>query len=152
MENIFEQFRNNVDWNAIKNGEDTANTRTYKEVPPDNYQVTVDKMELKDSKSGAKMLSIWFKITAGKFTNSMIFYNQTIDEDWKFENACRMLYSLALDAIDTRLEFIKDYREFDNMLKDAEEELDAGKISYEVKYGKTKTGFPTFEIIDSFTD
>lgn len=152
MENIFEQFKNEVDWEALKHAEDSNTGRSYKEVPPGNYQVNVDKMEWKESKSGLPMLSIWFKIAGGKYDGCRVFYNQTIKETWMFENMVRFLHSLALDSIDGQIEQCGNNKQFENMLKDAEEEIDAAHISYELKYGKTKSGYPTFEIIDSFAD
>jgi len=59
----------------------------YKEVPHGNYEVAVQQMELKASKKGDPMVSIWFKIVSdGEYKGSMIFYNQVITQGFQIHN------------------------------------------------------------------
>lgn len=50
-----------------------------KEIPVGDYEVTVTKIEMKESKSGKPMVTIWMKIVTGPYKGQIIFYNQLID-------------------------------------------------------------------------
>lgn len=71
------KFDKEVDMDGIKKDIEAAkdNTGDYPEIPDDTYEVSVSQMELKTSKKGDPMLSIRFKIEAGEFKGSLIFYN-----------------------------------------------------------------------------
>ena len=83
MANMFDKWDEAIDIEGIKKdiAEAVANggQGNYKEVPHGNYEVAVQQMELKASKKGDPMVSIWFKIVSdGEYKGSMIFYNQVI--------------------------------------------------------------------------
>ena len=68
----------------------------YKEVPHGNYEVAVQQMELKASKKGDPMVSIWFKIVSdGEYKGSMIFYNQVITQGFQIHNNNEMLRKMV---------------------------------------------------------
>lgn len=46
----------------VKEAQENGGSGDYKEVPFGDYEVSVDKMELSESKKGDPMVSIWFKI------------------------------------------------------------------------------------------
>lgn len=73
----WDKFDKNVDMDEIKKDiEDAENGNGNRpDIPDDTYEVSVKKMELKQSKHGDPMLSIWFQIEAGEFKGSLIFYN-----------------------------------------------------------------------------
>lgn len=73
---IFEKYAKTIDQAALAASQEEINTNNsgdYDEVPVGTYEVKIDKMEAKKSKSGNPMVSIWFKILEGQYKNSLIF-------------------------------------------------------------------------------
>ena len=111
----------------------------YKEVPHGNYEVAVQQMELKASKKGDPMVSIWFKIVSdGEYKGSMIFYNQVR----------KMVEEMGADA--PVIEF-KTYKQYSELLMDIFEAV-ADNFEYGLKYtaNKKNKDFSDFEITDVF--
>ena len=77
---MFEKWNSNVDLNGLQKDIKDAqeNKREYEEIPHGEYEVKVAKMELKSSKKGDPMVSIWFTILEGKFKKSKLFLNQVV--------------------------------------------------------------------------
>lgn len=123
-----------------------AKSRDYEEVPEGIYEVEINKMELKQTKKGDPMVSIWFKIQAGNFKNSIIFYNQVVTQGWAIKACNAFLESLKPK---TFVEFV-NYSDYENIILDIAEEC-SGK-SYQLDYGKNKKGYPTFTISKVFED
>lgn len=143
MSNIWEKFDKAIDKDIQKKIEDAENSE-YAEVPLGDYEVKVDNMELKISKSGNPMVSIWFRIIAGEFNNNLLFMNQVINMPFQIGIANKILR--ALDP-NKNIEF-ETYSQYANLIMDIYEEID-GKFEYAIKYGEKK-GFSTFEILDIF--
>ena len=143
MRNIWEKFDKEIDKDIQKQIEDAENS-DYAEVPLGDYEVKVDNMELKISKSGNPMVSIWFRIVAGEFNNNLLFMNQVINQPFQIGLANKILR--ALDP-NKNIEF-ETYSQYANLIMDIYEEID-GKFEYAIKYGEKK-GFSTFEILDIF--
>ena len=143
MSNIWEKFDKEIDKDIQKQIEDAENSE-YKEVPLGDYEVKVDNMELKISKSGNPMVSIWFRIVAGDYNNNLLFMNQVINQPFQIGLANKILR--ALDP-NKNIEF-ETYSQYANLIMDIYEEID-GKFEYAIRYGKKK-GFSTFEVLDIF--
>lgn len=143
MSNIWEKFDKEIDKDIQKQIEDAENSE-YAEVPLGDYEVKVDNMELKISKSGNPMVSIWFRIIAGEFNNNLLFMNQVINMPFQIGIANKILR--ALDP-NKEVEF-QSYSQYANLIMNIYEEID-GKFEYAIKYGEKK-GFSTFEILDIF--
>ena len=143
MSNIWEKFDKEIDKDIQKQIEEAENSE-YAEVPLGDYEVKVDNMELKISKSGNPMVSIWFKIVAGEFKNNLLFMNQVINMPFQIGIANKILRALAPNV---EVEF-QTYTQYANLIMDIFEEID-GKFEYAIKYGEKK-GFSTFEILDIF--
>lgn len=143
MSNIWEKFDKEIDKDIQKQIEAAENSE-YAEVPLGDYEVKVDNMELKISKSGNPMVSIWFRIVAGEFNNNLLFMNQVINMPFQIGIANKILR--ALDP-NKNIEF-ETYSQYANLIMDIYEEID-GKFEYAIKYGEKK-GFSTFEILDIF--
>ena len=94
------------------------------------------------------MVSIWFRILAGKFKNSIIFYNQVINQGFQIHLSNEFLRSLDT-GVDIPSNF-SSYKKYNNLIMDVAEEADAQKLEYELKYGENKKGFKTFEILSVF--
>lgn len=143
MTSIWEKFDKEVDEDMQKKIAEAENSE-YAEVPLGDYEVKVDNMELKISKSGNPMLSIWFRIVAGDFNNNLLFMNQVINQPFQIGLANKILR--ALDP-NKEVEF-ESYTQYANLILDIFEDID-GKFEYALKYGEKK-GFSTFEVLDVF--
>lgn len=143
MSNIWEKFDKEIDKDMQKKIEEAENSE-YAEVPYGDYEVKVDNMELKISKNGNPMVSIWFRIVAGDYNNNLLFMNQVINQPFQIGLANKILR--ALDP-NKNIEF-ETYSQYANLIMDIYEEID-GKFEYALKYGEKK-GFSTFEVLDIF--
>ena len=145
--NIWEQFDNAIDVEGLKKDAEEAakNGGTFEEVPEGVYEVEIDKLELKQSKKGAPMVSAWMKIAAGQRKGSLIFYNQVISTGYGLHNANEFLKSLD-SGVDVKFE---NFKQYNDMLLDVFEEVN-GSLSYQLNYGKNAKGFNTYKIEDVF--
>jgi hypothetical protein len=122
----------------------------YKEVPHDTYEVAVDKIELKASKAGDPMVSIWFKVVSeGEYKGSLIFMNQVITQGFQIHIVDEFLRALTAECADAPVIEFKNYKQYNELLMDVAEAID-GKFEYALKYGKNKKDFNTFEIEEVF--
>lgn len=145
--NIWEEFDNNVDVEGlqkdIKDAEENGGTR--KEVPHGNYEVKINKMELKKSQKGDPMLSIWFKVLAGEYSNCLIFMNQLVVQGIQIHIANEFLRSLD-SGVD--IEF-KSYRQYAELIEEIFNSINAQKLEYELKFEDNK-GYNKFTIANVF--
>ena len=147
MANIYEQWNSNTDLARLqKDVKDAQNNKgDFEKVPYGNYEVKVDKMELKASKKGDPLVSIWFTIIEGKHKNSKIFLNQLILKGFQIH-----LMNEFLRSMDTGLdiEFV-DYKQYANLLLDVAEACDINKLEFALKYEDNK-GYDKFTIMEVF--
>lgn len=144
--NLWEQFDRSIDTAALASDIQNADVGGYKEVPHGEYEVAVEKMELKASKKGDPMVTIWFKIVSGEFERSMLFMNQVLTMPFHYAIVNGMLSSLA-PGVEIKFETFTQYGE---LIEDIFE-LIHEQNEYALKYGEKK-GFPTFEILDVFAN
>ena len=146
MSDLAKRFNKNIDVEGLK--KDVVEAKENggrRDVPYDTYEVAVNKLELRESKKGAPMISCWFKIIAGEYKGSMIFANFVISEGWQINNALNFLESLVSEGVDICFE---DYEQLENLLMDMAEIIDK-KYEYSVRYWEEK-GYPRFEIEDIY--
>lgn len=147
--NIFEKFNKNVDLEGLKRDivdtKENGGTGEFKEVPTGTYEVEIAKMELKESKKGDPMVSVWFKILEGEYKNSMLFMNQVITQGFQIHLVNEFLRSLGT-GIDVEFE---DYAQYNDLLMDIYEEID-GQFEYGIKYSLSKKGFAEYKITDVY--
>lgn len=125
----------------------------YKEVPLGTYEVEVNKLECKLSKEKKNpMVSIWFKIIAGDYKDSLIFYNGVFYEDWMRHRVVKMLSALLDDpSHEAEINLILksgDVNTINDFCMDVHEAVD-GKFEYLLEYGQHK-GFNTYNIKEVF--
>lgn len=148
MASLFEKWNKSIDAKGLaKDVEEIEKNGggQYKEVPYGTYEVKVEKMELKESKKGDPMLSIWFKIIKGTNKDSIIFYNQVISTGFQIHFANEMLRSLESDV---DVVFTGDYGEYNEMVLDICENVKS--LEYALDYGEDKKGYKTYTIQDVF--
>ena len=147
--NIFEKWNQNTDLAGlrkdIEEAQKDSGNRTYEAVPHGNYEVKVDKMELKPTKKGDPMVSIWFTIIEGKYKNSKLFMNQVVTQGFQINIVNEILRSMDTGV---NVEFV-DYAQYADMLLDVAEACDTNKLEFAVKYEDNK-GYDKFTITDVF--
>ena len=143
---MFEKWNSNSDLAGlqkdIKDAQD--NKREYDEIPHGEYEVKVDKMELKASKKGDPMVSIWFTILEGKYKKSKLFLNQVITQGFQIHIVNELLKSMKTDLA---IEFV-DYKQYAELL-DVAEECDTNNLEFAIKYEDNK-GYDKFTITEVF--
>lgn len=121
------------------------NGSNFKDVPFGDYEVELNKLELKESSKGDPMVTVWFKIIEGEYKGSLIFMNQVITKGFQIHIMNEMLRSLAPDMV---IEF-ESYNQYGQLLLDIHEEVD-GNLEYSLSYSEGKKGFATYEINEVF--
>ena len=144
--NIWDQFDNAIDTKALaEDVKNSVDSPVYKEVPDGKYEVAVDKLELVSSKGGKPMGTVWFKVLAGDFKGSRIFYNQVLEQAFQVHTFNEFLRSLDSGA---EIEF-QSYRQYGELLMDIAERIDK-KLEYALNYSHNSKGYPVFEVEEVF--
>lgn len=151
MSNIFDKFNKSMDLDGLKEDMKAAEENkggNFEDVPLGKYEVAIDKMEIKETKSKDKlMLSVVFKIVAGKYDGRLIFMNQVITNGYGLHNANEFLRSLK-SGVEVVFD---DYTQYSELVKEVLDEI-KDKLEYELNYQENDKGFKIFEIIDVFED
>lgn len=151
--NIFAQWDNAVDMDGLQKDIQEAKENSggnFKEVPHGQYEVSIEKMELKATKkTNDPMISVWFNIVDGEFKGQKIFMNQVITQGFQIHIVNEFLRSLVQDCADAPVVEFKSYAQYANLLMDIHE-LVADSFEYGLDYGQTKKGFNTFDITDVY--
>lgn len=123
------------------------NGSNFETVPHGTYEVEINKMQLKKSKKGDPMLSIWFKILNGQYKGGLIFYNQVLNTGFGLHNANEMLRSLDSGV---EIEFV-NFKQYHNMILDVYEAV-KGNLEFALKYTENSKNkdFSNYEITDVF--
>lgn len=154
---IFDKFSNQINADDLKASQkeiqDNSNGGgNYEEVPVGKYEVKVDKLECKMSKSGNPMVSIWFKILKGKYEKSLIFYNGVFREDWMRHRVAKILSDILDDGDRTaEINLIlksNNVQVVNDLCLDIHEAVD-GRLEYLLDYGQSK-GYNTYTIKEVF--
>ena len=144
---MFEKWNSNVDLAGLQKDIEDAqdNNREYEEVPHGEYEVKLDKLELKATKKGDPMVSAWFTILEGKYKKSKLFLNQVITQGFQIHIVNELLKSMKTDLV---IEFV-DYKQYADLLLDVAEFCDANKLEFAIKYEDNK-GYDKFTITEVF--
>lgn len=140
----FSKFDKQVDLEGLKQDIKDSASGDYKEVPHGNYEVSINKLELGESKKGDPMVKVWFKIVSGEYKGNLIFMNQVITQGFQIH-----IINEFLRSLDTGLEITFDsYTQYNNLLMDVFETVN-GNFEYALECGEKK-GFGTFKITEVF--
>ena len=141
----FSKFDKKIDLSNLKSDIVAAsehNVGDYKEVPHGQYEVKVEKLELKESKSGKPMVSAWFRIVAGDFENSVLFMNQVVEQGFQIHIVNEFLRSLESKEVQ-----FESYTQYAQLLDDILDDIEGAEFA--VEYGENR-GFSTFKITEIF--
>ena len=151
MSNVWQKWNEKIDMVGLKEDVKKAaeNKQEYKDVPKGKYEVKITKRELKSSKkTDDPMLSCWMKIIAGKYKGQYIFYNQMLTTGFGIHAANEFLRSLE-GSVEVKFD---DFKQYEELLMDIMEIIEAEKLEYVLNYGENDKGFKTCKIEDVFTE
>lgn len=146
-ENIFDKWNKSVDLEGLRNDVENASNgkKEYVDVPVGTYEVKLVKGEVKATKNGDPMVSLWFKILDGEYKDQLIFFNQVILQGFQIHIVDDFLKSMD-SGVDVHFE---DYAQYNDMIMDVVEACD-GKLEFGLEYGLNNKGFNTYKITDIF--
>lgn len=142
------EFDNEALRDEVKEAAENGGSGEYREIPTGDYEVEIEKLECTSSKKGDPMVTVWFNILEGDFEGSKIFMNQLITKGFQIHIVNEFLRSLGTDN-DVEFKTFSQYEELINKIFD---DLDSDGLEYRLKYGKSKKGYPTFEIKEVYDD
>lgn len=146
--NMFEKWNSNTNLEGLKKDIETAKEggdREFDKVPHGTYEVKVDKMELKATKKGDPMVSVWFTIVEGKYKKQKLFMNQVITQGFQIHIVNEFLRSMGTDL---NVEFV-DYAQYADLLLDVAEACDENNLEFAIEYSE-KNGYDKFTITEVF--
>ena len=157
MSSIFEKYSSKINSEELaasqKEIQANATSTDRPEIPAGKYEVRVDNIEAKNSKNGNPMVSIQFRILAGKFEKSCIFYNGVFHEDWMRHRVAKMLSDLIADGDNTAMVNLilkGSLSEVNNFCMDVAEDISGKKLEYLLDYGVDKKGYQTYKIAEVY--
>lgn len=119
----------------------------YDKIPDGEYRCKVEKMELKESRKGAPMCLIMFRIVAGDFKKHCLFYNRVLAgtmNDGFMIKGCNDF----LDSLDSGIDVeFKNWEQYNNLILDIFEAITADKLEYTVSV-ENDGDFVNLEIVD----
>lgn len=142
---MFEKWNSNVDLAGLQKDVKDAQENKYDEVPHGEYEVKLDKLELKATKKGDPMVSAWFTILEGKYKKSKLFMNQVVTQGFQIHIVNELLRSMGTDLA---IDFV-DYKQYAELLLDVAEECDTNNLEFALKYEDNK-GYDKFTITEVF--
>ena len=147
MADMFEKWNSNVDLAGLQKDSKDAqdNNKEFEAVPHGEYEVKLDKLELKATKKGDPMVSAWFTILEGKYKKSKLFMNQVVTQGFQIHIVNEFLRSMKTD-IDVDFE---DYKQYAELLLDVAEFCDENNLEFAIKYEDNK-GYDKFTITEVF--
>ena len=134
----FTKFDKEIDTKQLQKDVNEAvekgGTGNYTEVPAGEYNCTVDKLELGETKDGRPMVKAQFRIKEGKFKKSCLFVNRVIygtkNDGNAIESVIGWLKTLEpSDEIEVKFE---SYSQFAELCMDIDEDI--CELEYVVSY------------------
>lgn len=151
MSNIWDDYQKTVDEDELQKDIKEARKNTFEDLPKGNYNVEMNKLEMKMSKTGKPMVSISMKVIEGEHKGRLMFMNRVIGGT---KNDARMIAGIEtwlseLEAEDDSGELIdvhfRTYPQFADLVMDIAEALDDMGLQYEVEYDDK--AFNSIEIV-----
>lgn len=152
MSSMFDKWDKAFDVeNLAKDVAEASNNSSgsYEEAPHGDYEVAIEKMELKASKKGDPMVSIWFRIVDGSYKGSIIFFNQVITQFFQIHIVNELLRMMVSEMEDAPTIKFKTYNQYADLLMDIHEAV-SDTFEYKLSYKKGKKDFSTYEIKEVF--
>lgn len=153
--NVFEKFDNMTDLASLQNDIKEAESGTTKEfeaLPDGTYEVSLAKIELKESKNGKPMVAMRFKILEGKYANQLMFVNQVISSGFGVHKCNELLKKMCEFVPSIVVEF-KSYTQYNDLLNNIFDEVEKS-YSYAIKQSTNKKNdqYKDYEIVEVFEE
>lgn len=148
MSDIFAKWDKEINTEALKKEvEEIGNGgKDFEQAEHGEYEVKIGAMQVKATKKGDPMLSVWFKVVEDGRTHLSFNMNQVLLHKYSIKNAIDFLRSLKSDQ---EVNF-ESYSQFAELVADVFDDIN-GKKEYLVNYDQNDKGFDTFEVTDVFT-
>ena len=155
MADIFSKWDEAIDTEGlakdVAEAAQNSGSGNYEDVPHGTYEVSVKQMELKASKKGDPMVSIWFKVVDGPHKNGIIFFNQVITQGFQIHIVNELLRKLVEEAADApEIEF-QSYKQYSNLILDVFEITDGFEYGLKYTANSKNKDFSDYEITEVFT-
>lgn len=143
---VFAKFDKQFDLDGLKEDikKSAENQRDFEEVPDGDYEVSIQKLELTESKSGKPMVTCWFKVLEGSYKGQLIFMNQLVDEAFKIHIANEFLRGLNTGL---NIEF-NSFVQYHGLIGQIFEVSQS--YEYALEYTHNSKGFAEYKITDVF--
>lgn len=154
-QNMFDKWDKAIDTEGlvkdIAEAAENGGQGNYKEVPHGDYEVAIQQMELKASKKGDPMVSIWFKVVSGDYKGSIIFYNQVITQGFQIHNCNEMLRKIASEMKEKPVIEFRTYKQYGELLMDIFEAVE-DNYEYGLHYTANKKNkqFSDFKVTEVY--
>lgn len=154
-QNMFDKWDKAIDTEGlvkdIAEAAENGGQGNYKEVPHGDYEVAIQQMELKASKKGDPMVSIWFKVVSGEYKGSIIFYNQVITQGFQIHNCNEMLRKIASEMKEKPVIEFRTYKQYGELLMDIFEAVE-DNYEYGLHYTANKKNkqFSDFKVTEVY--
>lgn len=144
----YAKFNKTVNIEELKAGIEEAKERgtgEYPEVPANRtYYMSIESMELGESKKNDPMVKVQFKILKGDYAKQRLFMNQVVTQGFQIHIVNEFLRSL-----DTDVEVgFENFQQYGIMIEEIFEKVH-GKLAYDIEY-KVKNGFANFTVVDVY--
>ena len=154
-QNMFDKWDKAIDTEGlvkdIAEAAENGGQGNYKEVPHGDYEVAIQQMELKASKKGDPMVSIWFKVVSGDYKGSIIFYNQVITQGFQIHNCNEVLRKIASEMKEKPVIEFRTYKQYGELLMDIFEAVE-DNYEYGLHYTANKKNkqFSDFKVTEVY--
>ena len=145
----WDQFAN-IDAKALNEQANNLSDADFEEVPNGKYEVSLDSLELKESKKGFPMMAARFTILEGAFKNRKVFMNQLVlmgnDKDAFRVHTCNVFLRSLASTLSTKVAF-EGLDAYDFLISSIATEC--ANAEYLLELGD-HNGFRTFKILERF--
>lgn len=145
----FKKFQQQFPADEMKKQTEEAKKNELQKIPDGEYRCKVEKMELKESKKGAPMCAIMFRILAGDLKKQCIFYNRVL-AGTKNDGFMMKSNNDFLESLDSGVDVsFESWEQYNDLILDIAEAIDADKLEYMVCVITDDSGkYQTLEIVD----
>lgn len=143
-----------IDAEALNQQANALSDSDFEEVPNGKYEVSLDSLELGESKKGFPMIRARFTILEGEWKNRKLFFNQVVvmgDENDKYRVHASNVFLRSLESgLTVTFEGLDDYDALITAIADkCASTYERGGAEYLLELGERR-GYKTYTILERF--